>query len=283
MLTGLAFVVGCSSTTPNLSPGSGQGGGGGTIPTATPVGSHTATPTPIPIGPTATPTGGGINSIACNVPTAALPGTYVSFITEGLTTGSTYVEDTGGSNEWSVDSYVAATPAPTGTPTAVPTATPSGTPTPAPTATPTPLMYSVFYGTATTPTFNAAGTTVPAQTNCFFFEVAQPVGGTIAQFRGNVPRAAATANPNDNSIGFGEPNITQDYTLTNVSSGAITTFSLTNLSLSKQTGSGTFTLDNGTAGSVVIQGAASTVEALPAGVRRAYLHQQAMRSHLIRH
>jgi hypothetical protein len=243
-----------------------------TAPTASPTPTHTTAPTPIP-------TGTGSGSLACNAPVVGVPGNYLSISTYGQLAGNTFTADINApfANAWEFDSYaVAPTPSPTPTTTATPV--PTATPTMGPTATPTPSMYSIYTGVYTVTAFSGSqvpsgGTTpapfsVAAQTGCFELLLVQPVGGTIGQARPRI--AIATPNPADNSEGFGSPNFssTTDYTQSELATGAITQLTIGNLSASKQTGSGTFTLDSGASGTVSIQGAETVIFGLPRAMQR---------------
>jgi hypothetical protein len=220
-----------------------------------------------------------------------VPGNYISFFSQGLTSGSpgTYAQDPALVGEWTFDAYSVATPTPTTAPTItpVPTMTPTMLPTATPTTTPTPTMYSIYVGSFSVNGFSGSSPapyTVPAQSGCFFVVLNQPVGGSIAQYRGR-PNAASTPNANDNTETEGFPNLsgTTDYNETNIAYGSVTQFNMSNLSVSKQTGSGTFTLDSGATGTVTIQSASNETFALPAWVRQALAREAKMRARAYAH
>ena len=228
--------------------------------TTTPTPGHTATPTPFPTG-----TGGGGIAAACSGSAVPIPGNYLSIVSDGQVSGSTFTGDPAISS-WEDDAYVIVpTPSPTPIMTATPIAT--ATPTTSPVPTTTPVMISVYTGSYTVSSFSGSqipeggatpsAYTVQAQSGCFELALTQPVGGTIGQIR----RLLATPNPSDNSFAFGFPNTgTANYQTTEIATGSITAFTINNLSVSAQSGSGTFTLDSGATGSVSITQAQSVTE-----------------------
>lgn len=246
----LSVAVGCSSGgvdlshgNPNVPPATGATtappGGPTTAPTTAPTtgptAPPTAPPTPVPTGtPTAVP-------LACSAPTATIPGTYTSIISQGSIASGTYTQSSAtGSGLWQAVTYTAATPTPvpTPTPTPVPTATPTNTPIP----TPTPVTYVFYSGVYSVAGFAGTGVggafTASATQGCFTL-LTRADGMSISP-----------PSPNNASL-FGSPNLPAGVNPALAGTGAIARFTITGIG--PTSGTGTFALDNGAAGTATVQ------------------------------
>lgn len=152
--------------------------------------------------------------------------------------GTTYTQTVG---QYTVSNYTAPTPTP------VPTATPTLGPTATPTTTPTPRAYYIYSGTYAAPGFSAtpsaggAGGAGGAQT-------VSPTSGCaflITTQDGSALTTGSTANANAN----GFPSFATAPNATFFANGALTSATIT---LGPSGGNGTFALDNGTSGTIVL-------------------------------
>lgn len=204
-----------------------------------------AAPTPSPISSVPGFSFTGLNYSCTGPAQVNTPGTTLIFISAGRTdsTGN-YAQDFG---EWAP--FTVATPSFTPSPTPTPTVTP--TPTPTPTSSPTLIAY-IFLGEFT---LNQA---YNGMTNGCMLVIYEPSLGTTAPSAySRRPQGAVVASPtpapnstpvNSEYIGF--PNLGPNVVFSGVGTvGYITTTSLT-LNPTAGTGSGTFTLDNGTSGTI---------------------------------
>jgi len=183
-----------------------------------PAPSKTPAPTPTPV-PTPTPT---VGPLACAAPAAPIPGTYTTIIAIGNTVNSVF-SPIAGSALWVRYMYTPATPAPT------PSVSPTVSPTSSPTTAPTPQPVYIYLGTFKL-TLSGGGA---EPTGCALFVTTKdgsPLNGT-------------NANSADNEF----PNITQLVHATLVTNGLVSTMSIT---LTGTTGSGTFTLSDGSTGTI---------------------------------
>jgi hypothetical protein len=217
-------------------------GGSGSSLGSSPAGSPSPTPGPtatqVPAAPpTAMPTSAGnVPTTACHVLAEPLPATYTSITTFGTVSGSTYTQYPGaGSGAWQAITYAAPSPGPSAEPTT--------TPVPAPT--PTPVNYIEYSGTYKVPGFSGAGVNGPyttgTTTGCFLLVATQD----------GEPVAPGDAY-NSYAIGFPGFSSATGVTQTNLASGNITSFTVTNLS--PFSGDATFVLDSDAIGTAKITG-----------------------------
>jgi hypothetical protein len=215
----------------------GATGGGSTTVTPVTIPVVTATPTPTPIAVASVPSFGfgGFGYSCSGTPQFSIPGTALIFVSEGtMLADGDYVQQLG---EWAPIPIMAASGSPTATPT------PTVTPTPSPTPTGSPTVYAyLWYGTFTlNQPFNG-------QTGGCFFVI------NIAQVGSPTPSPSPGASPAIDSEFIGVPNVGNNVTFGSIGTvGYITTVNLS-VSRTAGTGSGTFTLDNGTTGTMTIYG-----------------------------
>jgi hypothetical protein len=120
----------------------------------------------------------------------------------------------------------------------------------------------LYVGEYHVPTFTGevlsnGGYTALDTTGCFEMILEQPVGGVAGQIHYHrLP--AAVVSPTPNAEGFGEPNQSGDFAETELDTGSIETFSITNLTTTS--GTGAFTLSNSIAGTLNITGSETVVE-----------------------
>jgi hypothetical protein len=138
-------------------------------------------------------------------------------------------------------------------------------------------MFTEYIGEYSVPSFagtpSAGAYTAAATTGCLYLFIEQPVGGTVGQI--HFQRPAVSATPNVVAEGSGDLN-DSDYDSAVLDSGAINSFTITNLTTSS--GSGTFTLSNGVMGTATITGSLTLVDVSPDILRSRTLRQQYLRS-----
>ena len=214
---------------------------GTTTPSPSPTPSATVSPSPSPT-PSPGPSTAGVT--ACTAGNSSVPGNYFSIQTVGSVTGGTYLEQPGNSaNAYTLLAYTASTtPAPTPTPVAIPSTQPTGAP----------VLVIVYYGEYNIPLVAQSGFSANSTTGCFTMLTDELVGGP-AEFGAYAEGNPAFATPQPNA--------------TTALQGSITSFTITNLT--PTSGSGMFTFDIGTVGTVTITGSVTeTIQEAVAVSRR---------------
>ncbi len=208
-------------------------------------GTGVTAPSPAPSGVVL----GTLGNISCTAPDDAVPGTYAAIQTSGSVSGTTFTSDNGGENEYSTYAFTApvgGSPAPSPTPIVIASVPPT---------TPGAVLYIVYYGEYTIPA--TAGFTTGASNGCFTLYTAN-----ISQSQASVSRGVLTApEPSPSpflAAGIGLPTFAAPYPATSqVLSGAITTFTITNLT--RTSGTGSFTMDTVPIGDVISVSGTTTI------------------------
>ncbi len=236
----------------------GATGGGSTTVTPVVITVVVATPTPTPTPTPGIPSlGFSGNGYSCSgTSQLELPGTYLVFVSEGVldSTGA-YSSQIG---EWAPIQFLAPSSSPAATPS------PTATPTPSPTPSSSPTIYAYLY----TGNFSLSQPFNGMQGGCFYAVAfpgrTKPVGSSIARKPLTASAsglASPSSTPSPNAVVLGAPNVGDNATIGTVGTvGTITAITVT-VNQTAGTGSGTFTLDNGSSGTITINGTLAFAQA----------------------
>jgi hypothetical protein len=224
--------VASPSPSPHPSPSPSPVASPSPSPHPSPSPSHKPSPSPSPVkspSPSPSPTG-SVGTTACLPQT--VPGRYTSIVMQG-NVNSSVTSFTGDptTSIWDQADYSVAPPPPSPSPT--PSTSPTPSPSPSPTSTPVPifLFTGVFHVTSTT-----------AVTDGCFTMITTQDGSPL-------PKSTESA------LGTGSPQFNVLTMSKNFTFGAIL---ISNITLTKTGGSGTFTLSNGDSGTVTLTKRIST-------------------------
>ncbi len=209
-------------------------------------GTGVTAPSPAPSGVVL----GTLGNISCTAPNDAVPGTYASIQTSGSVSGTTFTSDNGGENDYATYAYTApvgGSPAPSPTPIVIPSVPPT---------TPGAVLYIVYYGEYTIPA--TAGFTTGASNGCFTLVTAN-INESVESAGRHVLTGTPAPSPSPFlAAGIGYPMFAAPYPArSQVLSGAITTFTITNLT--RTSGTGSFTMDTVPIGDVISVSGTTTI------------------------